>query len=102
MWCPLSSPNEQELTLDFCHKRQVSLRTARNVEAVKASDTARRFLRIADVQASVGLSAGCIYKMVKRREFPAPVKLTTRSSAWLASEIDLWIDGRSKARRQDA
>jgi len=74
-------------------------RAARNVAAVNASAAPRRFLRIADVQASVGLSAGTIYKLVKRGQFPPPVKLTARSSAWLASELDQWIESRASARQ---
>lgn len=81
------------------HTKPSQQRAARQLAAVNASQVPRRFLKIADVRASVGLSSACIYKLVKRGEFPPPVKLTSRSSAWLASEVDRWIELRSAARR---
>lgn len=75
-------------------------RSERKESAVRASQSTRRFLRIADVQATVGLSSACIYKLIKLGGFPKPVKLTTRSSAWLVTEVEQWVQARADLRGQ--
>jgi prophage regulatory protein len=39
-----------------------------------------------------------LYAAVREGTFPAPVKLTERSSAWVKSEVMEWIEGRMRAR----
>lgn len=38
---------------------------------------------------------------VRKGEFPKPIKLGGRSVAWLASEVDAWIQARVDARFQE-
>lgn len=38
-----------------------------------------------------GMAKSIIYKYMEAGEFPENVKLTTRSVAWVESEIDEWI-----------
>lgn len=58
-----------------------------------------RFMRLPEVLALSGKSRSSIYAAIKKGEFPAPVKLSTRSSAWIRSEIAAWAESRVQARR---
>lgn len=49
------------------------------------------FLRIAIVMGRTGLPRSTIYWLIKNGRFPAPVKLSERSSAWRSDEIDAWV-----------
>lgn len=53
-----------------------------------------RLLRLPQVQAQVGLSKSQIYKLIEQGEFPRQIKVCQRVSAWLASDVDSWIDQR--------
>jgi prophage regulatory protein len=61
----------------------------------------RSFLRLPQVEAIVGLKKSSIYKLVKSGQFPAPVKLSRKASAWPSDEVDDWqqrqIDSRNSA-----
>jgi prophage regulatory protein len=50
-----------------------------------------RLLRLPEVMNRVGLSRSTVDLYVKRGEFPAPVKLGSRSVAWNSEDIDAWI-----------
>jgi len=39
-----------------------------------------------------------IYRLVKARHFPAPVKLGLQTNGWPEEEIDRWLRERIKAR----
>jgi len=49
-----------------------------------------RFVRIREVIAMTGLSRSRIYAAIKRGTFPAQLKLSTRSSGWLETEVIQW------------
>lgn len=51
-----------------------------------------RFLRIKEVMSLCGKSRASIYAAIKKGEFPKAVKLGGRSSGWVKSEIDAWIE----------
>jgi predicted DNA-binding transcriptional regulator AlpA len=54
-----------------------------------------RMLRMPDVLKLTGFtSPDTIYRLVRAGTFPAPRKLTARSSAWRSDEIDEWITSR--------
>lgn len=58
-----------------------------------------RILRIEDVCLRTALSRSQIFRMVKSRVFPQPVKLCLRASGWVDSEVEQWIQERiSKGR----
>lgn len=40
-----------------------------------------------------------MYRLINEGQFPAPISLTQKAVAWLASEIDAWIDSRVRASR---
>ncbi len=49
-----------------------------------------RFIRLKEVMAICGKSRSSVYDAIKKGDFPAPVKLRCRSSAWIASEVYEW------------
>lgn len=57
-----------------------------------------KILKLPQVVERTGLGRSMIYEMVKRGEFPAPVKLSVRSVGWLESAVDAWIESRPEAR----
>lgn len=57
------------------------------------------FLRIKTVQSQTGLARSTIYKLMAEGEFPKPVKITEKSSAWVDSEVDAWKMSRMEDRK---
>jgi len=55
-----------------------------------------RIIRIREVTAMTGLSRSSIYLQIKKGTFPVQVKLSTRSSGWLWSEINRWLVSRPR------
>lgn len=53
-----------------------------------------RLLRLPKVLERTGLGRTMIYTLAKRGEFPAPIKLTSRSSAWSEAAVNAWIEAR--------
>lgn len=49
-----------------------------------------RFIRLKEVLAICGKSRSSVYDAVKKGDFPKPVKLHGRSSAWIKSEVEQW------------
>ena len=48
------------------------------------------FLRMKSLTEKTGLSRSSIYAMVARGEFPQPIRLGARASAWNADEVEKW------------
>jgi len=55
--------------------------------------------KLPEVKRKTALSGSSIYRKIAAGEFPAPIKLSKRSSGWVASEVDSWIEERIKASR---
>lgn len=55
--------------------------------------------RLPAVKARTGLSRTEIYRKIANGQFPAPVKLGERASAWSAAEVDGWIRERLALRK---
>lgn len=55
-------------------------------------------IKLNNVMAITGVSRSHIYALAQKGLFPKPVKLTVRSSAWVASEVQEWIDTRIAQR----
>ena len=55
-------------------------------------------LTIGEVCARVGVSRTTIYARMNERQFPAPIKIGTKSVRWRSDEIDAYIDRLSAAR----
>lgn len=58
-----------------------------------------RFMRLPEVQHVTGISRTHIYRLIAAGKFPKPVPLGTQSVAWLASEVDGWIQDTIAAAR---
>jgi len=54
--------------------------------------------RLPQVKARTGLGRSEIYRRIAAGNFPAPIKLGERASAWSAAEVDSWISERIAAR----
>jgi prophage regulatory protein len=60
-------------------------------------DSTDRLLSIAEVMRATSLRRSTVYKHVRNRTFPAPLKLGRRS-AWASSEISEFIRRKQAAR----
>lgn len=54
-------------------------------------------LNLAEVRQLVGLGKSQLYRLIADGDFPAPVKIR-RSSRWLSSEVDAWIQYQANCR----
>ena len=61
-----------------------------------------QFLRVRQVTERTGLSRSTIYALAKSGQFPSPIKIGQRASAWLASDVDDWQKQRVEAAREAA
>lgn len=51
-----------------------------------------RFMRLNEVREHTSLSTTTIYVMAKRGEFPKPIALSRRCSAWKESDVQRWMN----------
>lgn len=58
-----------------------------------------KIIRMPAVMAKVGLSKSVIYNMIRRREFPAQIRLGENSVGWLEADIDEWVRVRGETVR---
>ncbi|MCE7056877.1 AlpA family transcriptional regulator [Algoriphagus sp. AGSA1] len=56
-----------------------------------------RILRLEEVKARTGLSRSTIYHYMNNDLFPASIKLGYRCVGWIESEIQRWIEEKTKA-----
>ncbi len=57
-------------------------------------------IRLPVVKERTGLSRSTIYLRISEGSFPKPVLLGSRAVAWIASEIDSWIQERVEQSRR--
>lgn len=64
----------------------------KNPSGLKNQDleTRGRWLRLGEVQASVGLGRSSIYAKIQDGSFPKPIKIGPRVSVWPESAIESW------------
>jgi prophage regulatory protein len=53
-----------------------------------------KIYRIKEVCSLTGLKPSTIYKLVRESAFPKSIPLTRRSTGWLSSSIEEWIESR--------
>jgi prophage regulatory protein len=51
-------------------------------------------LRLPRVTLKTGISRSSIYRLIAKKQFPPPSKLSERISAWDEEEIDAWLAAR--------
>lgn len=56
-----------------------------------------KILRLPATLEATGLSRTRLYELIKRGEFPPPVKISVRAVGWRHSEIQEWIKTRALA-----
>ena len=54
-------------------------------------------LRVKAVKEKTGLKHATLYKLIEQGKFPRPVKIAERCSAWLLSEVEVFIQSRIAA-----
>jgi prophage regulatory protein len=55
-------------------------------------------IKLKEVQKMTSLSRSSIYAYIDKGIFPAQVKLTHRSVAWINEEVTAWVESRISAR----
>ena len=55
---------------------------------------AERFLRWPEVARRVGICRSHAHALAAKGEFPKPIKIGPRASAWVESAIDEWVSNR--------
>ncbi|OUR63487.1 hypothetical protein A9Q79_10310 [Methylophaga sp. 42_25_T18] len=60
----------------------------------------QQIIKLPRVVVRTGKSRSAIYREAAAGTFPKPIKLSERSSGWLESEIEQWIDERIAASRE--
>jgi len=58
-----------------------------------------RLMRMPDVINMTGLPRSTIYLKMKQNEFPQQVQISSRSVAWIESEIQSWINNNVSKRK---
>lgn len=58
-------------------------------------------IRLSELTKVVSLPKSSIFAKIARGEFPRPIKLGARASAWRSDEISQWIEARTKASRPE-
>lgn len=53
-----------------------------------------KILRLGAVLDKTGISRSSLYNMIKDGLFPKPVSIGIRSSGWIQSEVNAWIQER--------
>jgi len=59
-----------------------------------------RAIRINETLRIFGGSKSQLYALVKAGKFPAPIKISARSSAWIEHEVLAWLSERIAASRK--
>jgi len=60
-----------------------------------------RLLRITEVLSISGLTRATLYREIAQHDFPAPLRISARSVAWLQDEVMQWVESRIQLRAAD-
>ncbi|ASK76088.1 TPA: AlpA family transcriptional regulator [Klebsiella pneumoniae] len=58
-------------------------------------------IRLAEAQRRTGYSKAWLYRLIGQKRFPQPVKIGSRSIAFIESEVDEWINQRIAESRSE-
>lgn len=73
--------------------------TSEAIQAGRIASKGRVLMRLPDVMAACGMSRSLIYKLAKDHQFPRPIRVAARVSAWNSEEVQAWIDARCEEGR---
>ncbi|MFB5173298.1 AlpA family transcriptional regulator [Erwinia amylovora] len=62
----------------------------------------KSLIRLSEAQRRTGYSKAWLYRLISQNRFPLPVKIGSRSIAFVESEIDAWINQRIAERDGEA
>jgi prophage regulatory protein len=71
-------------------------RRASIAQPLYAAELADALLRLATVQAVVGLSKTTIYTLVSRGDFPQPIRRGNRCTRWRSADVTAWLQAQGK------
>ena len=57
-----------------------------------------QIIKLPSVVKLVSLSTASIYRLMKKGDFPKQIKLSERSSGWMLSEVEQWLDDKINSR----
>lgn len=57
-----------------------------------------QIVKRATVEAATGLSRSSLYRLISAGQFPAPVKLSSRSVGWVLAEVTAFIESKVAER----
>ena len=64
-------------------------------------NTPLRLLRASEVVHRIGVGRSMLFQLVAKREFPQPIRITSRNVGFVESEVDGWINARIAASRDE-
>lgn len=63
--------------------------------ATAAANNPDRIVRVPEAVALTGLSRSTIYANVRKREFPAPMRLSLKAVGWRFADLQAWLTTRA-------
>lgn len=60
------------------------------------------FIRLPEVLKRTGISRATVYRLINKKAFPLPVKISEKSIAFVESEINDWIENLINSSRNKA
>ena len=61
-----------------------------------------QFLRLPEVMQRVGLSKPQLYKLMAQNEFPSQIKICSRISVWLESDVVQWMQEQVQRNQEES
>jgi prophage regulatory protein len=68
-------------------------------QTMSSGAAVNRLLRLPQVLERTGISRSMVYLLESQGRFPGRVKVSARAVAWLADEVQSWIDAKKANRR---
>lgn len=62
---------------------------------------AKRFIRLPETLDKTGVQKSKLWDMVKKKEFPQPIKLSPGTTVWIESEVDQWVENKISEYRSE-
>ena len=62
----------------------------------------KKLIKLQTVISLTCLSRSHVYALAQQNNFPKPIKLSERSSAWVESEVLDWIESKIQQRDEEA